>query len=206
MMIVKIKRFLLFLGIAATVNYFFADIITAYFYPGYSYIDLSVSELSAIGSPTANLWKILTILYSPMVILYGIGVVLSAKEKISLRMSGSLIFLFGLSGYSWLLFPMNMRGNIGSASDTGHLALAALTVLILTLFISFGAFALDKKFRYYSFLTILIMLFFGFLTSRMIPNVEANTPTPLMGIYERISVFSPMLWMSVLAARLMRQK
>jgi hypothetical protein len=201
----KYSWVLLFCGILSTIIYIASDIICAVTYPGYNYADQAISELSAIGAPTANLWRLLTILFSPFVIAFGIGVILSG-EKRSLNVTGALIALFGISGYAWQFFPMNMRGNIGSATDTGHLVLSALTVIILTLFIAFGSNALGKKFSFYSFLTILVMLFFGFLVGTMAPSVAAQEPTPWMGIYERISVFSPMVWMSVLAIILIRSK
>lgn len=202
----KIRKFLLILGILAASNYILADFITSQFYPGYSYINQTISELSAIGAPTAQLWKDLTVLFSPMIILFGIGVFLSASKKLSLKISGALISLFGLSGYSWIFFPMNVRGNIGSVSDTGHLVLAAITVLLLTLFIAFGSGAINLRFRLFSIFTILIMLFFGYLTATMAPQVAANQPTHWMGIFERISVFSPMIWMTVLATLLLRNR
>jgi hypothetical protein len=119
--------------------------------------------------------------------------------KRPLRIAGWLMAFFGISGYAWHFFPMNMRGNIGSASDTGHLVLSGLTVITLTLFIAFGSGAIGRKFRLYSVLTIAAMLFFGFMVGSMAPAVAAGQPTPGMGTYERISVFAPMIWMSVLA-------
>jgi hypothetical protein len=36
------------------------------------------------------------------------------------------------------------------------------------------------------------------------PEVEANEPTPGLGIYERIAVFGSMVWMAILALALLR--
>lgn len=196
---------LLFCGILSTLLYIASDSICAIVYPGYSYTSQAISELSAIGSPTASLWTYLLLPFNPLIILFGIGVFLSNKKR-RLRISGILLSLFGISGYAWWFFPMNMRGNIGSASDTGHLIMSAITVLLLTLILAFGSGAGGKKFRIYSILTILIMLFFGSLVGMMAPAVAAEEPTPWMGIYERISVFSPMIWMSVLAIILMKKE
>ena len=194
----KFKLILLFCGILSTVLYVISDSICSIVYPGYSYTSQAISELSANGAPTTHLWKALTFLFDPLVIAFGMGVFLSSK-KWTLKVNGMLLVLFGISGYAWWFFPMNMRGNIGSPSDTGHLVLSAITVLLLTLILAFGSGAMGKKFRVYSILTILVMLFFGFLVGRMAPLVAANQPTTWMGIYERISVFSPMIWMTVLA-------
>lgn len=200
----RLTRLLLTFGILAAVFYLASDLICAISYQSYSYYDQAISELSAIGSPTANLWKTLTILFSPLVLLFGIGVTLLSDNKLLLKITGLLIVLWGISGYAWLFFPMNMRGNIGSVSDTGHLILSGFTVLLLVVIIAFGSGVAGNKFRVYSFITIALMLFFGFLVGRMAPLVAANEPTPWMGIYERISVFTPMIWMSILAVVLLR--
>jgi hypothetical membrane protein len=196
---INVIKILLICGILSTILYISADIICSLSYPNYRYTDQAISELSAIGAPTTTLWKTLTILFSPLIIAFGIGVFMSADKKRYLKITAILLILWGISGYAWLFFPMNMRGNIGSASDTGHLVLSALTVLILTLILGFGSGAKGKKFRIYSFFTIGIMLFFGFLVGSMAPKVAAQEPTPWMGIFERISVFSPMIWIIVLA-------
>ena len=200
----RITRHLLTFGILATAFYLASDFICSFSYQGYSYYDQAISELSAIGSPTTSLWKTLTILFSPLVILFGIGVALLSGKKLSLKITGFLLVLWGISGYAWLFFPMNMRGNIGSVSDTGHLILSGITVLLLVAIIAFGSGVAGKKFRVYSFITIAFMIFFGFLTGSTAPLVAANEPTPWMGIYERISVFTPMIWMSILATILLK--
>jgi hypothetical membrane protein len=198
-------KILLICGILSTILYLSSDIICSMFYPGYSYATQAISELSAIGAPTILLWRILTFLFSPFIIAFGIGVFMSAKKR-SLKVTGILLVLWGVSGYAWWFFPMNMRGNIGSVSDTGHLVLSAITVLLLTLILAFGSGAGGRKFRIYSILTISAMLFFGFIVGTMAPSVAAQLPTPGMGIYERISVFSPMVWIVVFAIVLLKKE
>lgn len=197
-------KWLLSCGMLSTIIYIASDTVCALVYPGYSYTSQAISELSAIGSPTSSLWAYMTLPFNPLIIAFGTGVYLSGKERM-LKISGILLSFFGISGYAWLFFPMNMRGNIGSASDTGHLVLSAITVILLTLILAFGSGADGKKFRTYSFFTILLMLFFGSLVGMMVSSVAAQEPTPWMGLYERIGVFSPMIWMSVFAIILLRK-
>ena len=146
----KTISILLISGILAAAIYISTDIICSIFYPGYSYTDQAISELSAIGAPTASLWKALTFSFNPLVIIFGMSVYFSAENKRALKMTGTLLILWGISGYAWLFYPMNMRGNIGSASDTGHLVLSAITVLLLTVILVSGSLAFSKKFRIYS--------------------------------------------------------
>lgn len=200
----KFIKTLLICGIVIPIYYISIDAVCALSYAGYSYFDQAISELSAIGSPTASLWKILSLLYNPLVFAFGLGIVMSAPSKKFLRIAGYIMCISAIVGYGWMFFPMNMRGNIGSASDTGHLVMAGLTVLMMTLFILFGSGAGGKKFRIYSIFTIVVMLGFGTYVGMQAPRVAAQLPTPGMGIIERISVFSPMIWMLVLSALLLR--
>ncbi|MBN2444143.1 MAG: hypothetical protein JXJ04_22460 [Spirochaetales bacterium] len=82
-------------GILAVVSYIASDIICSFSYQGYISADQAISELSAIGAPTASLWKTLTILFSPLVIAFGTGVFMMSGKKISLRIMCNLEeFLF----------------------------------------------------------------------------------------------------------------
>jgi hypothetical protein len=201
----RLQKILLICGIIAALLYISVDAFLASSYEGYSYTDQAISELSAIGAPTRVFWVTMTFLFNPLIIAFGIGV-WKVADKRNLRITGILLAIWGVSGFAWLLFPMNMRGNIGSTTDTGHLVMAAVTVLLITAFIGFGSGARAKWFRIYSILTLLVMLIFGGIVGTMAPAVKAQLPTPWMGMMERISVFSSMIWMLVLAVVLLRKE
>ena len=78
--------------------------------------------------------------------------------------------------------------------------------LFMLLAMGFGATLLGKRFRYYSYGTIAILVVFGVLTSLQAGKMEANEPTPWMGIEERINIYATMLWVAVLAIGLLRIK
>ena len=99
-------------GIIAPVLYIFTDFLASLLYEGYSYFDQAISELSAIGAPTQSLWIAMIFLFQPLLILFGFGVWASGGNKRSLHITGILLILWGLLGYSWLFFPMNMRKDI----------------------------------------------------------------------------------------------
>jgi hypothetical protein len=200
-----VSRVLLVCGILAPLLYVGTDIVAAMLYKGYSYADQAVSELSAIGAPTQPLWTAMTFLFNPLLIAFGVGVWSVAGRRRSLRITGILLAVWGVIGFVWLLFPMNMRGAIGSASDTGHLILSGVTVLLILLFVGIGSGARGKWFRLYSILTMLAVLVFGALVGVQAPRVAAQLPTPWMGVMERVCVFSPMLWVLVLAGGLLRE-
>jgi hypothetical protein len=77
-------------------------------------------------------------------------------------------------------------------------------VLCILLAIGFGSTLLGRRFRYFSYATILAILVFGVWAGLQAGRVEANQPTPWLGIVERGNVYAIMLWVSVLAIGLLR--
>jgi hypothetical protein len=61
-----------------------------------------------------------------------------------------------------------------------------------------------RNFRYYSYATVIVLLLFGAWTSLQIGQMEANEPTPWMGLKERVNIYGTMLWIAVLAIALLR--
>ena len=198
-------KVLLACGILSSLLYIATDVITATaLYPGYSYTSQQVSELSAIGAPTRSFWIAMTIVWSPLVIAFGIGVWLLAGQKHALRVTGILLAIWGIVGFVWLFFPMHPRGTEALAADVMHIVFAAAQIISMVLFIAFGAATLRWGLRLYSIGTIVAILVFGALTSLQAPAIAAGQPTPWMGIIERVSVYAPMLWVVVFAAFLLR--
>jgi hypothetical protein len=74
----------------------------------------------------------------------------------------------------------------------------------MLLAMGFGATLLGRRFRYYSYGTIITLVVFGILTSLQVGHMVANQPTPWMGIEERINIYATMLWVAVLAMALLR--
>lgn len=203
-----VRKALIICGIAAPLLYIGADILAAGLYAGYSYVDQQVSELSAIGAPTEFLWNVMARIYGVFAVAFGIGVWLSAGGKRSQRVTGILIVAATLIGQLWP--PMHQRGtadlSTGSATDTLHLVFAGLVVLFMTLFIAFGSGAKGKGFRIYSIATIVVMLTCGALVSTQVPAIAAGKLTPGYGLVERVSVYSPLLWMLALAVVLLHEE
>jgi hypothetical protein len=99
---------------------------------------------------------------------------------------------------------MHMRGAGVTLTDTMHKILTMVTVLLMLTAIGFGAAAFRKWFRFYSIATIVILLVFGALTGLDAPRIEANLPTPWVGVTERINIGVFLLWVVVLAVALLR--
>jgi hypothetical protein len=186
-----LERVLLICGILSSLLRVATDILAAMWYPGYSYMNQTMSQLAAIGAPTRAFQVPLLAVWCVLLIAFGIGVWASAGRKRSLRVTGMLLVLLGAFG----LVPVpggSMQLSGGLAANTMHLIVESMDALLVMLFIGFGAAAQGKGFRLYSIATILILLVFGALTGMQAPH-SVHYSAPGMGVLERVSFYSWLL-------------
>jgi hypothetical protein len=204
------RKSLLVCGILSSLLYVAMTIFVAMQWEGYSSASQTISELSAIGAPTRSLWAVPGAIYTVLITAFGWGVWKSAGRSRALRIAGGLIVAYGSLGVLWPFAPMHIRETLaaggGTLSDTMHLVLASVTVLLMLLAISFAAAAFGTRFRVYSLATLAILAAFGALTFLDAPRIAANLPTPWIGVWERINIGVFLLWVVVLATTLLRVK
>ena len=205
-----LKKILLIGGILSSLLYVAMNIFVAMQYQGYNSASYTVSELSAIGAPTRSLWTGWAFLYTFLVIAFGWGIFKSAGTNRAIRIMGILILIYGALGFGWHFAPMHQREILaaggGTLSDTMHLVLSFVTVLLMLMAIGLGATAFGEMFRFYSIISLVMLLIFGILTGLEAPDVESNQPTPLIGVWERINIGIFLLWVVILAIILLRRK
>lgn len=203
----RASRLFLVCGLLVAPFFILTDIAAAtLFYPGYDYSAQQVSELSAIGAPSRDFWMVMGYPYNLLTLAFAAGVWLAAGDRLSLRVTAALMVLFAANSFLWgWVAPMHMRGTQFTDTDTMHIAFAVSAIVVMLGFMSFGAAALGRGFRIYSAVTMIAMLAAGGIVSTQIAAIAANQPTPWMGLVERISVYSPMIWMGVLAVMLLRE-
>ena len=200
----KLERLLLICGILSSLLRVATDILAAMWYPGYSYMNQTMSQLAAIGAPTRPFQVALLAMWSALVIAFGIGVWASAGGKRSLRVTGMLLVIVGALGLVELPFPQTaMQLSGGLAAQTMHLIVTSVAVLLTLLYIGFGAAAHGKAFRLYSIATILIMLVFGALSGLQAPQA-VQFSAPWMGVEKRVCYYSFLLWILVFAVLRLR--
>jgi hypothetical protein len=200
----RVLKVLLVCGILSSLLYIGTDILASLLYEGYSYTSQQVSELSAVGAPTRQLWITMSFVWAPLVFAFGTGVFLLSGLKRALRLAGILIAVYAVVGLLWNFAPMHQRGTVELEGDIMHIVFAGVQVLLLLLFISFGSGAGGKGFRIYSIVTIIALLLFGGLTGTQASAIAEGQPTPWMGIIERVNVYMSMVWVLVFAAVLLR--
>jgi uncharacterized protein DUF998 len=200
------RKALLVCGILSSLLY--GAMIGAIGSEGYSRISQTPSELTAIGAPTRSLWMQLGAVYTVLVIAFGWGAWKSAGRDRALRIVGGLLVAYGSLGLLWPFAPMHQREVLaaggGTLSDTMHVVLASATVLVMFVAMAVAARAFGKRFLLYSIASIVVLVAFGAMTFWDAPRVQANLPTPWIGLWERINISVFLLWVVVLATVLLR--
>ena len=203
-----LRKSLLICGILSSLLYIAMNVFIPTLYEGYSSVSQTVSELSAIGAPTRPLWFVLGIIYTLLVTAFGVGIWQSASQNRSLRIIGVLMTIWGVIGLTWS--PMHQREVIaaggGTFTDTWHIVMSMITLVMMSLMIGFGAAALGKRFRIYSLITIIAFIIFGILIGTEAPGISTNHATPMIGVWERINIGVFMLWVVVLAIVILHTK
>ena len=173
-----VRKALIICGILSSLIYVVANVVTVILYKGYDPVSQTVSELSAINAPTRPLWDLTLVIYDLFVLAFAWVIWQSTVKK--LRIVAGLITL--------------------------HIVFTMVTVALMIMIIVFGGVAFGKSFLFYSIATLVILIFFGILTGRDGPEISANLPTPLVGIWERINIGAYMLWIVILAFTLLQRE
>lgn len=132
-----VRKVLLACGVLSSLLYVAMNVVAAMLYEGYSAASQTVSELSAIGAPTRPMWVLLGAVYTLLLSAFGAGVRLSAGRDRPLRVVGGLMIVQGVVGLFWP--PMHQRGAEQTLTDALHIVFTAVTVLLITLEIGYGA-------------------------------------------------------------------
>ena len=200
------RQVLLGCGIVAPAWWVAMDVVGSLRYPGYSYVDQTISELSAQGAPTSTFMMVFSgIPYLVLMIPFGVGIWLTAGGRRAQRITAALVLgevVWGVVG--GLAFPMAIRGHEETLRNQMHAWYGIGMPIFFLLAVGFGSRLFGTRFRYYTYATVLALFVFGVLTALQAPRVPANEPTPWIGVEERINAYLPMLWFVVLAVGLLR--
>ena len=202
-------RVLLMCGIVSSLLYVSMDIMAGLLTEGYSFTSQAISELSAIGAPATPTWVPLGFAYSALLIAFGVGVwVIAGGQRRALRVTGGMLIALAVLGS--LPFPMHMREDEKTFTDTMHLVIYGLIVPpLLMLSVGLGAVAYKGKKRWFSLYsvgTLVTLLVVGTFTGLSAVQIDAQQSTPWLGVTERILVHGSMLWIAVLAIVLLRDE
>ncbi|MGZ3838186.1 MAG: DUF998 domain-containing protein [Flavisolibacter sp.] len=204
------RKFLLSCGLLSSLLYLVMNIFIPGLFPGYKVLSQTISELSAIGAPSRPTWLLWGYLYTFLVVAFAWGVWQSADQARPMRVLRVLLIIYAISGLLWPFTPMHLRETLaaegGTLTDKLHIAFGILTVLLMILMMAFGAYSLGKGFRWYSLVSLGVLVISGFLTGMEAPNIAKNLSTPLIGLWERINIGIFMTWLILLSVMLLLKK
>jgi len=201
-----LRKTLLACGVLSSLLYAAMNVVVALQWPGYSSFSQTVSELSAIDAPTRPLWVSLGFVYGTLLFAFGWGVWRSAAARRPLRIAGALLMGYALFGFFWP--PMHLRPVLaaggGTLTDTLHIVWTAVSGVVMVSAMILAAAAFGTRFRAYSTVSIVLILSCGWVTGTYVAAMQANLPTPGLGVWERVLIGFQMLWIAVLATMLLR--
>ena len=201
------RKVLLGGGVASSALYVATDILGSLRYPGYRFLDQEFSELTAAGSPVRPFMLAANVApYTLLLAAFLAGLWASAgPQQRAARLAVALLagyHAFGLVG--GVLTPMVSRGMASAPRNDLHGPLTLVSSILFLAAVGVAATLLGRRFRYYSYGTIVTALAFGIVTGLQIPQLAANEPTPWMGLTERVDIYTMMLWVVALAVGLWR--
>jgi hypothetical protein len=205
-----LRKLLLGCGIAAPVWWVAMDLVGSLRYPGYSYIDQTISELGAEGAPTKAFMTVLSgVPYVVLMIAFGVGVWITAGGGRAQRITAALLIGEAVWGFvGGIAFPTATREVMAAGQETLrnqlHGPYGIGMPVLFGLAAAFRSRLFGKRFRLYSIGTIVVLLVFGLLTSLQMGAVKANEATPWLGVIERTNAYAAMLWIAALAMGLLR--
>lgn len=206
------RQVLLGCGIAGPAWWVAMDVIGSLRYPGYSYVDQTISELSADGAPTQTFMMTLSFVpYVVLMIAFGIGVWITAAGRRAQRITAAVLICEVVWGsLGGLAFPMATREVMAAGQQTLRNQMHAWYGIGMPIFfliaIGFGSRLFGRRFRYFSYAMLLVMIVGGILVGQQASAMAANQPTPWLGIQERANAYAAMLWFVVLAVGLLRAR
>jgi hypothetical protein len=201
------RKVLLLCGVLTALLYVTMNAFVPLLWPGFSVFSQTISELSAIDAPTRTLWVALGTVYGVLLMAFGYGVWLCGRRSRPLRIAGALIIADSVFCLFWP--PMHHRTVLAAGgatlTDTLHIAWTMVSGVLMMLSIGFAAAAFGRRFRAFAVVTIVLLVAFGAVTGTYAGSVQANLPTPWLGVWERIDAGLLMLWLIVLAVALLRR-
>jgi uncharacterized protein DUF998 len=184
----QLSRAVLIAVLIAAILFIATDLLGLARWKGYDYIHQSISDLTAIGSPTRS-WAVpLTLGHNLALLIAGVAILLLPGRNLPLRITASLLIVTAIAWLGAQLFP-NQVGE-SPAPSSPLVVLGATAVVASVLMIAFGAAAFSGWFRIVS---IGVLAAFAVLTI-----LGFMQGAPRVGLQERVLSYVTLGWMVLL--------
>ena len=195
-------RLWLVCGILASAAYLIADVGGGLRWPGYSFLDYSISEIAALDTPSRPFAVKVFALHGVLLAAFVAGVLRGPYPRAA-KHAAAFLGLIAVIGAIAAFFPIRQRGVALSRNEEIHMLLTLASVLCIVAAMITGGQSSGRGFRRFSKATIVMTLFFGAMAGSYAPQLSAGTPTPWLGVVERLSVYSYLLWIAAFANMLL---
>lgn len=202
-MIEKRLRTFGILGIISLLSYTAMVVFSPLAYPGYDWLSMAVSDLSADGAPSQNLANQLNALFGPCglvsIMAVCVGVV-GCKSKVLKSGIYSFAAMEWACNVGYSLFPWVNGAPASTPQNAMHLIVTVLVVVLSLsslVLVSIGAGKEQLKFLRIWAIVCLVAMIMG-------PIGTALLPKAVFGLFERFSTFSAVVFNAVLGICLMK--
>ena len=204
----KLVNWLGLTGVIALISYAAAVVLAPRAYPDYDWMSQAVSDLSAVGAPSRELWGQLAAPYDVCSVVCATCACIYVSERRALtRLFRAGVYLFAImtwvSSVGYGLFPLSEAGTGTSAfQDVMHIyvvtaAVVLLSIVSLSLLIVAGVRTREARPIGVCAAVALAMMLVGAVGKGVVPM-------QYFGVIERFSVFAAVGFNAVLGLQLLR--
>ena len=190
-------------GIISLLSYTAMVVFSPLAYPGYDWLSMAVSDLSAVGAPSAELAGQLNALYGPCGLVSIMAVCVAAKN-LKTRILRLGIYFFAamewISDVGYKLFPWVADADSGHPQNIMHLIVTALVVIFSLAALILSIIGAEKEGMKSLFIWACVCL-----TAMLLGPIGTGImPKAVFGLFERFSTFSAITFNAVLGVFLLR--
>ncbi|WP_026512234.1 DUF998 domain-containing protein [Butyrivibrio sp. LC3010] len=192
-------------GIISLLSYTAMVVFSPLAYPGYDWLSMAVSDLSAVGAPSAELAGQLNALYGPCG-LVSIMAVCVASQNLKTKVMRLGIYFFAamewISDVGYKLFPWVADADSSHPQNIMHLIVTALVVIFSLTALILSIIGAKKEGMKSLFIWACVCLAAMLLG----PVGTGIMPKAVFGLFERFSTFSAVTFNAVLGTFLLLGK
>lgn len=191
-------------GVISLLSYTAMVVFSPLAYPGYDWLSMAVSDLSADGAPSQALAEQLNALFGPC------GIVSVMAVCVAVRRFGRKAFRLGIyffAAMEWItvigykMFPLSQGEDMAAFQNIMHIVVTALVVLFSV--VSLVLIAIGGRKTIPSLSIWAVVCFAAMLIGAIGTGVM---PKAVFGSFERFSTFSAVIFNAVLGVYLLKDK
>ncbi|WP_029319647.1 DUF998 domain-containing protein [Butyrivibrio sp. AE3004] len=192
-------------GIISLLSYTAMVMFSPLAYPGYDWLSMAVSDLSAVGAPSAEIAGQLSALYGPCG-LVSIMAVCVASQNLKTKILRLGIYFFAamewISDVGYKLFPWVADADSSHPQNIMHLIVTALVVIFSLTALILSIIGAKKEGMKSLFIWACVCL-----AAMLLGSVGTGImPKAVFGLFERFSTFSAVTFNAVLGTFLLLGK